>query len=128
MVWSANILIENGEVYTAMQKYGQFIVNELMNDADLVITDGYSIACILRYDEKVNKAPLIMGMTEDYDEVALFLERARIYQVYCAENPPLARVIYMNHMVGEEICPQIYQSVADELSKALKMNKHRGEE
>lgn len=117
--WKMNILFSRGEFYFAMQKYNRTLLDALMQDADLVITDGEGIACILRYDGSTS-APLIIGMTEDGEEEKLFWEAAIRHGVYYSLYPPLARVIYMNLKVGEEIFPELYQSVAEELAKARK--------
>lgn len=124
--WKMNILFSRDEFFFAMQKYNRTLLDALMQDADLVITDGEGIACILQYDGNTS-APLIIGMTEDEEEEKLFWEAAIQHGVYYSLYPPLARVIYMNLNVGEEICPELYQSVAEELSKARKCserNKH----
>ena len=48
-------------------------------------------------------------------------EIARENNVEIVENKPLARMLYANVEIGQEVPPELYQSVAEVLALAYKM-------
>ena len=43
-------------------------------------------------------------------------EKAKEHQIEIVENKPLARMLYANVDVGEEVPPELYQAVAEVLA------------
>ena len=83
--------------------------------ADVVITNPTHFACALKYDEKVNPAPVLLAKGQDY--IALRIkEIASENKVEIVENKPLARTIYETVEVGQAIPPELYQAVAEVLA------------
>lgn len=83
--------------------------------ADVVITNPTHYAVALSYDEKSGKAPIVVAKGEDFLAKKI-KEIARESKVEIVENKPLARMLYANVEVGEEIPPELYQAVAEVLA------------
>lgn len=92
--------------------------------ADVVITnpDHYSVA--LQYDPGTMPAPLILAM--GVNETALKIrEIAREYRIEIVEMPPLARAIYHNSDIGDEIPAELYMAVAQVLAYVFQLDEAR---
>jgi flagellar biosynthetic protein FlhB len=100
------------------QKQRQLSMRRMMQEvpsADVVITNPTHYACALKYDEKVNPAPVLLAKGQDY--IALRIkEIARENDVEVVENRPLARTIYETVDIGQAIPPELYQAVAEVLA------------
>lgn len=83
--------------------------------ADVVITNPTHLAVALRYDSEVSKAPVVVAKGEDYLAMKI-RETAKEHHVEIVENKPLARMLYANVNIGEEIPPELYQAVAEVLA------------
>ncbi|NKB31552.1 MAG: flagellar biosynthesis protein FlhB [Pseudomonadales bacterium] len=96
----------------------QVAMNRMMQDlpmADVVITnpDHYSVA--LRYDQTQESAPRLLA--KGVDLVALKIkETANEHEIPIVSAPPLARAIYFNTNIGEEIPTGLYVAVAQVLA------------
>lgn len=83
--------------------------------ADVIITNPTHLSVALKYDPNENKAPIVLAKGADY--VALKIrEIAKENQVEIVENKPLARALYANVEVGQEIPQELYKAVADILA------------
>lgn len=118
--WNINIMFADDVFFMSMQKYSKFLINLLLDEAELVVTDGDFISVILRYDESQDDAARVIGITDDEEEAYLFVALAKKKKVYYSIYPALARQLYTRVNTGEEIEPPLYQSVAKELAKARK--------
>jgi len=90
----------------------------MMNDvptADVIITNPTHYAVALKYDAEVAKAPIVVAKGENYLAQKI-KEIAKENQVEIVENKPLARMLYANVDIGQEIPPELYQAVADILA------------
>ncbi len=83
--------------------------------ADVVITNPTHIAVALRYDSNIESAPTVLAKGEDYLAQRI-KEEAKEYDIPIVENKPLARAIYTTVEIGEQIPPELYQSVAEILA------------
>ncbi|SFP75103.1 flagellar biosynthesis protein FlhB [Hydrogenimonas thermophila] len=91
-------------------------------NADVVITNPTHFAVALQYKENEGKAPKVVAKGADL--VALKIkEIAREHNIQIVENPPLARELYKNVDIEEEIPEQFYQAVAEVLAFVYKANK-----
>ena len=52
-------------------------------------------------------------------------EAAREHQIEIVENKPLARMLYANVDVGEEVPPELYQAVAEVLAFVYSLRENR---
>ena len=83
--------------------------------ADVIITNPTHISVALKYDAEEAKAPVVLAKGEDY--LALKIrEVAKENQIEIVENKPLARMLYTNVDIGQEIPPELYQAVAEVLA------------
>lgn len=83
--------------------------------ADVIITNPTHISVALKYDANEAKAPVVLAKGEDY--LALKIrEAAKENNVEIVENKPLARMLYANVDIGQEIPPELYQAVAEVLA------------
>ena len=83
--------------------------------ADVVITNPTHFAVALKYDADSGKAPIVVAKGEDFLAKKI-KEIAKESNVEIVENKPLARMLYHNVELGEEIPPELYQAVAEVLA------------
>ena len=84
-------------------------------DADVVITNPTHFAVALKYDLKIAGAPVVVAKGADYVAQKI-KDKAREAQVEIVENKPLARALYANVEIGQEIPEELYQAVAEVLA------------
>ena len=101
----------------------QEIKDEYMQDipkADVVITNPTHFAVAIQYDAKVAAAPVVLAKGEDH-LAAKIKEAARENKVEIVENKPLARMLYYNVDIGQQVPPELYQAVAEVLAMVYHM-------
>lgn len=87
--------------------------------ADVVIRNPTHYAVALRYDQDKNRAPQVVAKGKD--RIALkIVEIAEENDVYCMENPTLARALYAQVDLGREIPYELYDAVAEVLTVVYK--------
>jgi flagellar biosynthetic protein FlhB len=93
-----------------------------MPSADVVITnpDHYSVA--LRYDQGKDSAPVVVA--KGLDLMAFKIrEVASEYEIPIVSAPPLARAVYFNSEVGDEIPAGLYVAVAQVLAYIYQLRR-----
>ncbi len=88
--------------------------------ADVVITNPTHFAVAIRYDASEAPAPRVLAKGADYLAQRI-KDIARENNVEIVENKPLARMLYANVEVGQEVPPELYQAVAEVLAMVYKM-------
>jgi flagellar biosynthetic protein FlhB len=88
--------------------------------ADVVITNPTHFAVAIQYDTEVAPAPIVLAKGEDH-LAAKIKEIARENKVEIVENKPLARMLYYNVEIGEQVPPELYQTVAEVLAMVYHM-------
>ena len=88
--------------------------------ADVVITNPTHFAVAVRYDAKEAAAPVVLAKGEDH-LAAKIKEVARENKVEIVENKPLARMLYYNVDIGQQVPPELYQVVAEVLAMVYHM-------
>ncbi len=83
--------------------------------ADVVIRNPTHYAVALRYDQDKNRAPQVVAKGKDYLAMRI-VQIAEENNVYCMENPPLARALYSQVDLGREIPYELYDAVAEVLT------------
>lgn len=110
-----------GRQRQVMRQASQRRMMQAVPQADVVITNPTHISVALSYDTEVAKAPVVVAKGEDY--LALKIrEVAKEHFVEIVENKPLARMLYSNVDVGQEIPPELYQAVAEVLAAIYNKN------
>lgn len=100
------------------QKMREVSQRRMMQDvpkADVVITNPTHYAVAIRYDAEKSKAPVVLAKGEDFLAQKI-KEVAKENHVEIVENKPLARMLYANVDIGQEIPPELYQAVAEVLA------------
>ena len=90
--------------------------------ADVVITNPTHFAVAIKYDAETSKAPIVLAKGEDYLAQKI-KEAAREHHIEIVENKPLARMLYANVDIGQEIPPELYQAVAEILAMVYNMRE-----
>lgn len=88
--------------------------------ATVVVMNPSHFAVALRYSFQGATAPKVVAKGKNY--LALRIrERALLHQVPVVENPPLARALYKQVAVGQEIPAHLYRAVAEVLAYIFRL-------
>ncbi|MCR4584470.1 MAG: flagellar biosynthesis protein FlhB [Lachnospiraceae bacterium] len=87
--------------------------------ADVVITNPTHYAVALRYDKEIAPAPYVVAKGVDLLAQRI-KEIAREHDIQIMENKPLARALYSNVELGEQIPEELYVAVAEVLAAVYK--------
>ncbi len=98
-----------------MQQASRRRMMQSIPEADVVITNPTHFAVALKYDNTISQAPVVTAKGADYLAFKI-KEIAAENDVEIVENKPLARMLYSNVEVGNEIPAELYQSVAEVLA------------
>jgi flagellar biosynthetic protein FlhB len=99
----------------AMQRLGQDVPQ-----ADVVVANPTHFAVALRYDQASMSAPRVIAKGADY--LALKIRYiAAAHGVPIVERPPLARAIYHDVAVGQEVHAEHYEAVAEVLAYVYRL-------
>ena len=93
-------------------------------EADVVITNPTHFAVALKYEQNKGRAPVVVAKGEDF-LAARIKEAAKENNVEIVENKPLARMLYYNVELNEEIPPELYQAVAEVLAFVYNLKNKR---
>lgn len=100
------------------QRMREASMRRMMQDlpqADVVITNPTHFAVAIRYDEEVSSAPRVIAKGADL-MAGRIKSKASEYEIEIVENKPLARTLYYTVEIGEDIPPELYQTVAEVLA------------
>jgi flagellar biosynthesis protein FlhB len=92
--------------------------------ADVIVTNPTHFAVALRYDEKNMRAPIVVAKGADLI-AAKIREIAIEHSVPMFEGPPLARALYRNVEIGDEIPARLYVAVAQVLTYIYQLKNAR---
>lgn len=109
-----------GKIRSKMREASQRRMMQDVPKADVVITNPTHFAVAVKYDASVKAAPVVLAKGADLIAQKI-KEIAKENNVEIVENKPLARMLYANVEVGQEIPPELYQSVAEVLAMVYKM-------
>ncbi len=109
-----------GKQRARMREASQRRMMQDVPKADVVITNPTHYAVALKYDAEQSQAPIVLAKGADH--LALQIkEKAKEADIEIVENKPLARMLYANVEVGEEIPPELYQTVAEILAAVYRL-------
>lgn len=109
-----------GKIRAKMREASQRRMMQDVPKADVVITNPTHYAVAIRYDAATGSAPVVLAKGADYVAQKI-KEIAKENHVEIVENKPLARMLYANVDIGQEVPPELYQSVAEVLAMVYKM-------
>lgn len=104
-----------GKIRQKMREASRRRMMQEVPEADVVITNPTHLAVALKYDKDKASAPVVLAKGADY-LAGKIKEIASASQVEIVENKPLARMLYYNVEIGDEIPPELYQMVAEILA------------
>lgn len=107
------------------QKQREMATKRMMQsvaDATVVITNPTHIAIAIKYDEENGEAPVVVAKGADYIAIKI-KELAKENEVPIMENKSLARLMFDQVEIEEQIPHDMYQAVAEILAMVYKMKK-----
>ena len=114
-----------GRIRQKMREGARRRMMQELPKADVVITNPTHFAVAIKYDKETAEAPYVLAKGADY-VAANIKETAKQYDIEIVENKPLARMLYYNVEIGEQIPPELYQMVAEVLAYVYSIkNKER---
>ncbi|PRR83967.1 fused FliR family export protein/FlhB family type III secretion system protein [Clostridium vincentii] len=91
-------------------------------DATVIITNPTHLAVAIKYDDGVNSSPKVVAKGAEL--IALKIkEIAKENDIPIMENKPLARLIYEQVEIDDEIPQEMFQAVAEILAMVYKLKK-----
>ena len=109
-----------GKIKQKQKEMSRRRMMESVGDATLVITNPTHLAVAILYEEGNTKAPKVIAKGADL--LALKIkEKAKENKVPIIENKPLARMIYEQVDIDNDIPQEMYQAVAEILAMVYKL-------
>lgn len=109
------------------QRMREASMRRMMQDlpqADVVITNPTHFAVAVKYDESVGSAPVVVAKGADI-LAGRIKEKAKEFDIEIVENKPLARTLYYTVEIGDEVPPELYQTVAEVLAFVYNLKNSR---
>jgi flagellar biosynthetic protein FlhB len=107
------------------QKQREIAMRRMMQEipsADVIITNPTHYAVALKYDESKRDAPFVVA--KGVDHLALKIkEIAKKNEVTTIENRPLARALYAQTDIGDEVPEEFFKVVAEILAFVYKVKR-----
>lgn len=109
-----------GKIRGKMREASQRRMMQELPKADVVITNPTHLAVAIKYDRDTAQAPVVIAKGADYiaEKIKTIAKENKIEIV---ENKPLARMLYYNVELGDEIPTELYQMVAEVLAYVYKL-------
>jgi flagellar biosynthetic protein FlhB len=104
-----------GKIRAKMREVSQRRMMQALPTADVVITNPTHLAAAIKYDKTTSEAPVLIAKGADFLAQKI-KEVARENHIEIVENKPLARMLYYNVELGDEIPPELYQMTAEVLA------------
>lgn len=111
-----------GRIKSKMREVSQRRMMQELPKADVIITNPTHFAAAIKYDKEVADAPVLIAKGADH-LAAKIKEIAKENKIAIVENKPLARMLYYNVEIGNEIPPELYQLTAEVLAYVYNLNK-----
>lgn len=95
-------------------------INSAVPRASVVVTNPTHYSVAIEYDADTMRAPRVSA--KGVDHLAMRIRQvAAAHGVPMVERPPLARALYANVEVGQEISPEFYEAVAELLAYVYRL-------
>ena len=104
-----------GRIRQKMREGARRRMMQELPKADVVITNPTHFAVAIKYDKEKAEAPYVLAKGADF-VASTIKEAAKEHKIEIVENKPLARMLYYNVEIGEQIPPELYQMVAEVLA------------
>ena len=111
-----------GKIKEMQRKRAQSRMMQQVPQADVVIRNPTHFAVALRYHPDEDAAPIVLA--KGMDSLALrIVQVAEEHKVAVIENVPLARALYADAELDQEIPPALYNPVAEVLVYIFRLNE-----
>ena len=111
-----------GKIKEMQRKRAMSRMMQQVPQADVVIRNPTHFAVALRYHPDEDAAPIVLA--KGMDELALRIVKvAEAHKVAVIENVPLARALYADTELDQEIPPEFYNAVAEVLVYIFRLNE-----
>lgn len=107
-------------IRSKMLEVSQRRMMQRLPEADVVITNPTHLAAAIKYDRAEADAPILLAKGADYLAIKI-KEIAKENDIEIVENKPLARMLYYNVEVGDEIPSELYQMTAEVLAYVYRL-------
>lgn len=104
-----------GRIKQKMREVSQRRMMQALPEADVVITNPTHLAVAIKYDRDASSAPTVIAKGADFVAQKM-KDVAREHDIEIVENKPLARMLYYNVEIDQEIPQELYQAVAEILA------------
>lgn len=96
-------------------------INSAVPQADVIVTNPEHISIAIKYDESKMAAPRVVAKGADF--LALRIRQiATRHGIPIVERKPLARALYRDVEVGQEVPPDFYAAVAEVLAYVYRLD------
>ena len=109
-----------GQIRQKMRDASRRRMMQKLPEADVVITNPTHLACAIKYDKDIGTAPILIAKGADFLAQRI-KEVARENFIPIVENKPLARMLYHNVEIDEEIPEELYKMTAEVLAYVYAM-------
>ena len=110
-----------GKIKQIQRERAQQRMMQQVPGADVVIRNPTHFAVALRYKPEQDNAPIVLAKGQDAVAQKI-VEIAQANHVAVMENVPLARALYAEAELNQEIPPTLYNAVAEVLVYIFKLN------
>ena len=112
-----------GKIKEMQRKRAQSRMMQQVPQADVVIRNPTHFAVALRYHPEEDAAPIVLA--KGMDSLALRIVKvAEEHKIPAIENVPLARALYADAELDQEIPPELYNPVAEVLVYIFRLNEN----
>ncbi len=107
--------------YRMQQNIAMQRINAAVPQADVIVTNPEHISIAIKYDVQEMAAPTVVAKGADY--LALRIRQlALLNSIPIVERPPLARALYKQAAIGQEIPPDFYNAIAEILAYVYQLD------
>lgn len=105
------------------QRVRKAMINSVA-DADVIITNPTHFAVAIKYDQTKMFAPKVIAKGADFIAQQI-REKAKENNVIIYEEPPLARALYYNVDINQDIPEDLFKAVAEVLAYVYSLNEKK---
>ncbi len=114
-----------GRIRQQQRRMAQMSMMSKVPKSDVVVVNPTHLAVAIKYDDNKHKAPIVLAKGADL-VAARIIEIAKENNIEVIQNIPVARALYKNVEIDEEIPAEMYMAMAEILSFVFKKMKKQG--
>ncbi len=118
--WQQGNPLIKGAIRAKQRRMAMLRMMRRVPKADVVITNPTHLAVAIQYKPKEMNAPIVLAKGA-YRIAERIVEIARENKVTVVQNIPLARALYSNVEIDQEIPPEMYVAMAEVLAYVYRM-------